>query len=69
MMTLHTIQEKARRLKEEQDKLTPYLTYSRMMEILNYKSPAPVQNLLERMVELGLAEEVEFGNQKRYRIL
>lgn len=70
MMTLHTIQEKARKLKEEQDKLTPYLTYSRMMEILDYSSPAPVQHLLNRMVKLGLAEEVEFGDkQKRYRIL
>lgn len=64
------MKEYHRILKEDQDKKIPFLSYKKMMEILNYKSPAPVQNLLERMVELGLAEEVEFGErQKRYRIL
>lgn len=68
-MKFEEIQAKAQLLKNEQERLTPYLTLRRMAEILNYSSPAPVQNLLNRMLELGLAEEVDWGNQKRYRIL
>lgn len=57
------------KLKAEQDRLTPYLTLSRMCELLNYSSTGALRHVLNKMVVRGLAERVEFGDQYRYRLL
>jgi hypothetical protein len=57
------------KLKAKQDSLEPYLTFSIMMQVLHYKSPNSVQNVLGHLISMGLVEVHEFGDIKRYRIL
>ena len=62
--------EFAKKLKAEQDKLEPHLTYDMMCHVLGYKSDYSVTKIVRRLVDAGLAQEVNFGDGKnRYRIL
>lgn len=65
----HELEEIHKKLKAKQDSLEPYLTIKMMMELLGYKSPYSVQNVLNRLIDLGLVEAVKWGEIKRYRIL
>lgn len=60
----------AAKLKAEQDKLEPHLTYDQMLRILGYKSDYSVTKIVRRLVEAGLAQEVDFGDgKKHYRMI
>ena len=66
-LTTKQILDAHKKLKAEQEKLTPYLTFGMMRKILGYQSNSPVQNILSYMVEMGLVVEIEFGDEKRYK--
>lgn len=65
------LQEFASKLKTEQDKLEPCLTYEQMARALGYNWDNSITRIMQRLVNAGLAKEVEFGEvgKKRYRIL
>jgi len=53
----------------KQKSLEPSLTISLMMETAGYNSPYSVQNILPRMIEMGLVEPRQHGQITKYRIL
>ncbi len=63
------LQEFAKKLKAEQDKLEPCLTYEQMLRALGYKFDNSITRIWERLVSAGLAKEIPFGEgvKKRYR--
>lgn len=65
------LQEFARKLKAEQDRLEPCLTYEQMLKVLGYEWDNSITRIMQRLVDAGLAKEIEFGEvgKKRYRIL
>ena len=68
--TIEQLKEFAKKLKEEQEKLEPHLTYDQMGRVLNYKWDNSITKIMKRLVDAGLAKEVFFGDKKkRYRIL
>jgi hypothetical protein len=69
MLTQKELRRMYDKLKAEQDKLEPHLTIHRMREIIGYDGIGSTLYVIEKMVELGLAKKVEWGEQKRYRFL
>lgn len=61
----------AEKLKAEQEKLEPHLTYDQMGKILGYKWDNSITRIMDRLVDAGLAKAIDFGEvgKKRYRIL
>jgi group I intron endonuclease len=56
-------------LKENQDKKIPTLSIHQMKSITGREGIGSLLNVLNLMVRHGLAKEVEWGEQKRYRFL
>jgi hypothetical protein len=69
MITNEELQTMYKKLKAEQDKLEPHLTISQMKSITGREGVGSLLNVLNQMVRHGLAKEVEWGEQKRYRFL
>lgn len=69
--TQKQLQEFAAKLKAEQDKLDPCLTYEQMGRTLGYKWDYSITKIMDHLVKAGLAKAIPFGEgeKKRYRIL
>lgn len=69
--TYEQLKEFARKLRVEQEKLEPHLTYDQMGKILGYQWDNSITRIMDRLVDAGLAKAVDFGEvgKKRYRIL
>lgn len=67
--TLSELLDFHKKLKAKQDSLEPYLTIRMMMEVLGYRSQNSIQNILPKLIDLGLVEQVEWGKVSHYRIL
>ena len=70
--TEQQLKDFAAKLKHEQDKLEPHLTFDQMCHILGYKYDQSITRIMDRLVKAGLAQAVYFGEtkeKKRYRIL
>jgi hypothetical protein len=63
MLTDKEILRMANALYEEQERLKPFLSIRRCAEILHYDGGGSIQNVIERMVQLGLAKGYTFGEQ------
>lgn len=55
-------------LKEEQEKLEPHLTLSRMGELIG-RDKQGIRHVLKLMEARGMVKPVKFGMKKRYRIV
>jgi hypothetical protein len=68
-MKLTQLTEARKKLLEKQEQLTPALTFTIIRDTLQYKSHSGVYWIIEKLIAIGMMEEVDMGDgRKGYRV-